>query len=144
MATSSHHAPLASEDVPTQRLVTLRRLVSGRSHPPVFDQRARIHAVEGALREAPEAVVVLVDHAGVLQGTLRLEDLHAGDARSMHVEAVMAREAPIMDPESSLEAAMSVMQAHQADRVLVVTPSGELLGVLTDDDLRRHARRRVA
>lgn len=129
----------AIDELPTLRLVTLRRLV-GRTQPPVvFDQATPIGVVEDVLERQPSATAVLVDGAHVYQGTLRLADL-ADRERTLPAERVMAIGTPVLQAEDDLEAARLAMQRSETDRVLVIAPDGELLGVLTDRDLGgRHA-----
>jgi CBS domain-containing protein len=132
-----------TDELPTLRLVTLRRLVRGTASPIVFDQETHVDEIEVALQGAPGAVVILVDGAGVLQGTLRLGDLRQLDpaARAAHV---MSRGTPMIDAENDIEAARLLMKCSATDRLLVVTPTGELLGVVTDGDLATAPSRRRA
>src|SRR5689334_4712118 len=116
------------EDTVTLKLQTLRRLVAGAPSHLIFDVRTNLGEIEGALLATPRAVAVIVDDAGVLQGTLRLQDLPGHD-RSLAANAVMARDLLQAVPEQDPESALQVMRAHDVDRVLVVEANGTLLGV---------------
>jgi len=128
---------MAPDDFATLRLITLRLLVRDTAAPIIFDVAVAIGEVERVLREQPEATAIFVD-GGVLQGTLRLEDLFAIDPAE-RAENVMSREAPVIVAENDLAAAQRAMAASHANRIVVVNPAGELLGVLTEWDLLRSA-----
>jgi CBS domain-containing protein len=128
-------------DLPTLRLVTLRRLLAKAPPHVVFDVRTAPATIAAAIRRTG-AVAVLVDGHGVLRGTLALADLEAADG-SVRPE-VRAIIAPILVPESNLEDAHTAMQVHGCERVVVATIRGELLGVLTRRDLARGAARSAA
>lgn len=122
------------EDTVTLKLQTLRRLLTRAPGHLVVDVHARLADVEAELLATPAAVAVVVDDAGVLQGTLRLQDLPGHD-RALPAGAVMTREMPQLVPEQDPESALRLMRACKTDRLLVVEANGTLLGVLTEDAL---------
>ena len=63
-----------------------------------------------------------------------MEDLAAGEP-DVSVGDVMDRTAPMAAAELEVEDAWVLLQEHHADRVVVVSPSGELLGILTVAEL---------
>ena len=129
---------LLYDDATTLKLVTLRRLLAETPAHLIFDVHSHLDEIEHALLEAPRAVAVVVDDQGILQGTLRLADLPGHD-RTGGAETAMTRETPQLVPEHDPESALRLMHASGTDRLLVVEANGTLLGVLTDDDLRRAA-----
>src|ERR1700690_1599984 len=80
-----------ADEMPTQRLYTLRRLLKGKAPPLVFDEATPLDAVERALLASPSS-------------------------RAMDDEHV--------------------------EHVLVVTSAGELLGVVSRQDIERHDHER--
>jgi Mg/Co/Ni transporter MgtE len=124
------------EDVPTLRLVTLRRLVKGVAPSLVFEETTPLESIAEALHDDPDATAVLVDRDSVLQGTLRLAELADWEG-DVPAAWVMERGAPVLEAENDIEAARYAMRKGDTDRVVIVSPSGELLGILTDRDLTR-------
>jgi CBS domain-containing protein len=122
-------------EAPTMRLATLRRLVSATNQVLTYDQKVLVSEVADALRTTPGTTAVIIDDDGVLVGTVRLGDLRDGHDPASTVAAVMFRNAPIMTPDTEVSDALAMMSESASDRVLVVSPSGELLGILTDSDL---------
>jgi len=122
------------DDVPTLRLVTLRRLLAGLGPPLVFEVTADIASVAAGLRASRTSAAALVDEQGILQGTLSLAELAGADGRS-RAETAMTIGAPMLAPESNIEDALRAMRTHHASCVVVAAASGELLGVLTAGDL---------
>ena len=103
------------EELPTLRMVTLRRLVA---------RVARFHVIvlgESPLRDSP---AVVVDGDGVFLGTLCF-----GEAEP--------RMTPVVLAEDDVDAARRAMREHDIDRVAVIDPTGDLLGVVTAADLER-------
>lgn len=127
------------DELPTLRLVTLRRLVRRTVPPIVFDQKTPIGVVGDILAQIPDATAVLIDGSRVYQGTLRLHDLSACD-RTSPAEQVMSILTPVLLGEEDIDAAQAAMSSSDTDRVLVIAPDGELLGVLTDRDLADRKR----
>ena len=123
-----------TNDAPTLRLVTLRRLLGRREPPMVFDTRTIVSLIARALATSPATFAAIVDAASILRGTLCLADLADHDPAAA-AEVAMVTLAPIMRPEDDVEDALLEMMAHAADRVLVVDSKGILLGVLTERDL---------
>ena len=129
-------ARLLADEQPTLRLVTLRRLVRGTRPPVVLAQDARVADVRRAFASEPSMVIVLVDDANVLRGTLRLADLSAMNDSCASAGECM-RAAPVLQAEDDIDTARCVMSSAATDRVVVIGTGGELLGVLTDRDLER-------
>lgn len=128
------------DEQPTLRLYTLRRLVRRTVPPIIFDHATPIGIVEDVLSQVPSATAVVIDEARVFQGTVRLIDLADRD-RTAPIERVMTDVTPILLAEDDIDAAESAMRSFETDRIVVIAPDGELLGVLTDSDL---AERRAA
>jgi len=55
----------------------------------------------------------------------------------MRVEEVMTKDPLTIDPEAALGTAMEVMRANEIRHLPVVDDSGQLVGVITDRDLRQ-------
>jgi predicted transcriptional regulator len=127
---------LRADELPTLRLVTLRRLVRGTRPPLVLGQDVCVADVQQAFAREPSTVVVLVDDANVLCGTLRLADLSQVNDGCASAGDVM-RAAPVLEAEDDIETARYAMNSAATDRVVVIDTEGELLGVLTDRDLER-------
>lgn len=125
-----HHA---DPNATTLRLQTLRRLLRRERPVRVFEATTSIGEVRWELADT-HGIAAIVDAAGVLSGTATLDDL-AGGAPDCSVSDVMERTAPTALPELEVEAAWQLLQQRHADRVVVVSPSGELLGILTIADL---------
>ena len=130
------------DDLPTLRMMTLRRLLATVPQPLVVEASTEVAAVEAGLREKRAGVAVVVDNGGVLRGTLQLEDL-AACAGHTHADEVMATANPALEPESGLEDAEQSF-AGGCRCVLVVASTGQLLGVLTKRDLDRVSKKRAA
>lgn len=111
-----------ASELPTLRLVTLRRLVANTT-PPLIVDVADAGDVVHALSACCARVAVLVDADGALCGTLC-----PGDARPVV-------DAPVLLAEADRGEARTAMVTHGSDRVIVATVAGELLGVLTAADL---------
>jgi CBS domain-containing protein len=117
----------------TLRLKTLRRLL-GRDRPlRVFDAGSSIGEVRWELA-GTTTIAAIVGIDGVLSGTASFEDL-AGYDPEVVVGDVMDRAAPMAAAEEEVEDAWQLLQERHADRVVVVSPSGELLGILTSSEL---------
>ena len=69
-----------------------------------------------------------------------LRHVAAGHHYECPVEDAMTRE-PLftVEPDEDLETVMAVMRTHKVRRVLVVSPSGRLLGVISQADIVLHA-----
>jgi CBS domain containing-hemolysin-like protein len=130
------------DEMPTLRLVTLRRLVRRSAPVTVVHASTTAKTVSVLLRASPRSTAVVVDRDGVLLGTLCLEDLAGVDPSDTADHAMV--EVPIMAPEHDADAALVAMYTHARDRVLVVDADGRLLGVLTRRDVSartpRHSR----
>lgn len=120
------------DEMPTLRLVTLRRLVRRTVPPVVFEQETPLGVIEDVLQQIPAATAILVDGARIYQGTLGLPDVRGCD-RTQSAEQAMTIDTPVLRAEDDVDVARSAMRT--TDRVLVIAPDGELLGVLTIDDL---------
>jgi Mg/Co/Ni transporter MgtE len=120
-------------DIPTLRLKTLRRMLGRDRVLRVFDARTSIGEVRWEVGNT-HGIAAIVDHEGVLSGTVSLEDLAAGEP-DRPVGDVMDRASPMAPAELEVEDAWQLLQEHHADRVVVVSPSGELLGILTVAEL---------
>lgn len=59
---------------------------------------------------------------------------------SVSVEEVMTGEVYGVDPEDNIDQALQVMQQHQIRRVPVISPDGELKGILSMNDIVLHAK----
>jgi CBS domain-containing protein len=124
---------LVDSEIITLRLKTLRRLL-GRERPlRVFDAGTSIGEVRWELA-GTSAIAAIVGIDGVLSGTASFEDLSGFDP-DVAVGDVMDRAAPTAEAELEVEDAWHLLQERHADRVVVVSPSGELLGILTSAEL---------
>jgi Mg/Co/Ni transporter MgtE len=119
---------------PTLRLVTLRRLIRKSTPPLIVEASTKTSLVSAALRKSPGATAVVVDSRRVLQGTVRLAELVAAP-NDEPIERAMSTTTPQLEPENDTESARLWMDARHTDRVLVVSPDGALMGVLTRGDL---------
>lgn len=121
---------MTDREMPTLRLATLRRLLSGTPFPLLFDAATPQAIVDDALREVPRAKVVFV--ASEVFAGIRV----AGDP-CVHTDAVF------LEPECDVESALAALQAHHAAYV-VAALSGQLIGVLSRDELVAALRKRAA
>jgi predicted transcriptional regulator len=128
----------AFDELPTLRMSTLRRLLRQTVPPIVIDPSTPIATVARTLAAQPGATAVLVDASLVLRGTLAIDDL---DGPNDHAAEAIAVKTPMMEPETDLDSARMTMQLAGVDRVLVVAFNGQLLGVITRDDLDRAMKR---
>ncbi len=119
---------------PTLRLVTLRRLVAKATAPLIFDAATDIGTVVHRLEASATRVAVLVDDGGVLEGTVCLDQLRDAD-HALPARAAMTMATPVLVSECDIGEARSAMMSHGSDRVAVITPAGQLLGVLTAADV---------
>jgi CBS domain-containing protein len=118
------------DDLPTLRLVTLRRLLPRHGRTLAFELATPVAQVAAALGGSA-AIAAVVDGTGILQGTVALADLCDCDP-ACPIGAVMQRDASVLQAELELEQAWSLVRD---DRVLVVDADGRLLGILTRRDL---------
>ena len=131
-------------ELPTLRLATLRRLISTKPAPLVFARDTPLRIVEEALRELPQATVVLVDRDHALCGVLVVADLPDDRDLASRADIAMSTRIVFLEPEHDVDAALATLDVHHADYV-VVALAGELLGVLSRADLERsHRPRRAA
>jgi CBS domain-containing protein len=110
-------------DMPTLRLITLRRLLVGAPSPLVFERDTPLEIIAEARREVPNAKVVLVDRDHALCGVV-------GDGATSRIV--------FLEPEYDLDSALDALHAQHAEFV-VVSLAGSLLGVLSRDELERRA-----
>lgn len=59
--------------------------------------------------------------------------------REIQVRSVMSERLATCHPNSSLDEAQLIMSEYQVHRLPVLSPGGQVLGVLSIDDLARHA-----
>jgi Mg/Co/Ni transporter MgtE len=118
------------DDLPTLRMVTLRRLLPRNVRTLAFELATPVAQVAAALGGSA-AIAAVVDGTGMLQGTVALADLRDCDP-ACPIGAVMQRDASVVQAELELEQAWALV--HD-DRVLVVDADGRLLGILTRRDL---------
>ena len=128
----------AIDELPTLRMCTLRRLLRQTVPPIVIDPSTPIATVARTLAASPGAIAVLVDASFVLRGTLALDEL---DGPSDHVAEAIAVKTPMMEPETDVDSARITMELAGVNRVLVVAFNGQMLGVITRDDLDRAMKR---
>ena len=120
-----------ANDLPTLRLTTLRTLT--RHAPPL----AVVHVSTPLANLEPMLVderswVVAVDDDGILRGVLSHDDAEYA-LRIDHdgwVTDYMARSSITLDAECEIAEACAAVEAEGVDHVLVVSPGGELLGVV--------------
>ncbi|HET9989824.1 MAG TPA: CBS domain-containing protein [Kofleriaceae bacterium] len=130
-------------ELPTLRLATLRRLLATKPAPLVFAADTPLRIVDEALRELPQATVVLVDRDHALCGVMVVADLPSVD-RASRADVAMSTRMVVLEPEHDVDAALATLDAHHAEHV-VVALAGQLLGVLSRGDLvRAHRPRRAA
>jgi CBS domain-containing protein len=116
--------------------VTVRDLMD-REYVGVSESDALVETVELLLREDAETAVVVrgSDPVGVVTERDILASIVEGpDPSEATVADVMTESIPTVSPDATLEAAADRMSAKSARR-LVVTNSGEPLGVITEHDL---------
>ena len=126
---------MLSDELPTLRLRTLRRLLAGR--PIVALHHAMPVAVARALfREARVPIAAVVDEGGdTLCGTIAWRDLRRVDDGERSLGEVMEHDYVTVAAESDLDAALAMMTEHGVDHVIVVGVDGELVGILDAHDL---------
>ncbi|MBV8759860.1 MAG: CBS domain-containing protein [Deltaproteobacteria bacterium] len=125
---------MVPEETPTLRLTTLRRLVRSSEPPLIVAASTKTADVSAALKRSPRSTAVIVDEENVLQGTARLADLTAASSDDP-IALAMSTTTPQLMPENDVESARLVMDAQHTDRVLVVSSTGGLVGVVTRSDL---------
>jgi CBS domain-containing protein len=131
-------------ELTTVRLATLRRVLKTKPAPLVFARDTPLRIIEEALRELPQATVVLVDQDHALCGVLVVADLPNVHERGSRADIAMSTRMVVLQPEHDVEAALASLHTHHAEHV-VVALAGELLGVLSRGDLERaHRPRRAA
>lgn len=136
----------------------------GHGRPPVHDGRTRVgelmstdvtwaahdqNVVEVAamMRDGGVGIVPVVDHELHLAGVITDRDLvvrvgaAGGDFRALTAEAVMTREPVAVPPDADLLAVIDLMSRHRIRRVPVVDGAGAVIGVVSIDDVARHADR---
>jgi Mg/Co/Ni transporter MgtE len=115
------------QEVPTLRLVTLRRLLAKEEPPAVLEPTATVDSLDTRF-------AVVVDDGNV-RGTLSRDDAwFAPDGA--RADAVMSTRFVALEPEDDADTALEALRVHDADRVVVISRRGELLGVLTSADMQ--------
>ena len=115
------------QEVPTLRLVTLRRLLAKQAPPSVLAPTATVDAIDSRF-------AVVVDDGNV-RGTVSRDDAwFAPDGTP--AEAVMSTRFIALEPEDDADTALEALRTHDVDRVVVISRRGELLGVLTSADMQ--------
>lgn len=130
-----------SDEVPTLRLMTLRNALRDRPEPLVFTGAALVREVRAALGTRTDAIAVVVNDSYQLVGTLRASELQ-GRHDNDRVDTAISQETPVLRGEDKVDAAAAAMSRSGTDRVVVVGVNDELLGVITEVDLRALALRR--
>jgi CBS domain-containing protein len=125
-----HHV---SSETSTLRLRTLRRLLGRDRQLRVFNLSVLVGEVRWELANT-RAIAAVVDDAGVLVGTASVVDI-AGFSPDRAVGEVMETNAPTAAAESEVEDAWQLARAQRADRVVVISPKDELLGILSIGEL---------
>jgi Mg/Co/Ni transporter MgtE len=123
----------ASSEATTLRLRTLRRLLGRDRQLRMFGAAVSVGEVRWELSSS-RTIAAIVDDNGVLAGTVSIVDL-AGIAPDRSVGEIMDRSAPTAAAELEVEDAWQLARAQRADRVVVVSPNGELLGILSIGEL---------
>ena len=85
------------DDLPTLRMMTLRRLLATVPQPLVVEASTEVAAVEAGLREKRAGVAVVVDNGGVLRGKEAGPTLYMGfgnDDKLEPVDKVLAAALP--------------------------------------------------
>jgi predicted transcriptional regulator len=121
-------------DVSTLRLKTLRRLLGRDRTLLVFDATTSIREVRAALALTGDVAAIVAD-GGVLSGTVSMDDVATAEDSDAAIGDVMDRTAPLAPAELEVDDAFALVKEARADRVVVVAPSGELLGILTRAEL---------
>jgi CBS domain-containing protein len=125
-----HHV---SSEATTLRLRTLRRLLGRDRQLRIFGAAASIGEVRWELANT-RAIAAIVDDSGVLAGTASVVDI-AGFAPDRAVGEVMQTNPLTAAAETEVEDAWQLAKTERADRVVVVSPKGELLGILSISEL---------
>lgn len=125
-----HHV---SSETSTLRLRTLRRLLGRDRQLRVFNTAALVGEVRWELANT-RTIAAVVDDDGVLAGTVSVVDI-AGFSPDRSVGEVMTTTAPTAAAESEVEDAWQLARKERADRVVVISPKGELLGILSIGEL---------
>jgi len=116
------------------RDVPLRQAVTARPGEPAAPVRARILA-------DPFPYLLLVDAEGHPIGWLRQEDLPAeGTLDAAHAIAM----SPLLEPETTLKDALSMLLAAEVQAGIAVDERGRAVGLLTADDIGAYTRPRAS
>jgi CBS domain-containing protein len=119
-------------EAPTLRLRTLRMLLRRTPAPQIFDAWTPVEDIALVLQGGGTAVIV--DDSNVLCGTLTLDDVASHDPHLPAAELMQA--APlVLLPEEDPEVARVAMSRTHTDRIAVADHRGELLGILSAQDL---------
>ena len=86
------------------------------------------------IKDGRKVIGLITDRDVCMAAAMR--DTHPS---AISVEEVMTGQVYAVNPEDNLDQALRVMQQHQIRRVPVVTPEGELEGVLSMNDIVLHA-----
>ncbi|MDQ4129420.1 MAG: CBS domain-containing protein [Actinomycetota bacterium] len=89
--------------------------------------RERLGQVRDRLGASPHGLVVVVDHSGVVVGTLRSDALEADP--DAPVEDVMREGPSTVRPSEEVEALLKRMQSANSETVVVTRSDGTLLGI---------------
>ena len=93
--------------------------------------------------------VPVVDGAGIVKGMITDRDICMAAytkgrcLEAIHVRSTMARDVAACSPEDTLEAALATMRKARVRRLPVTERNGRLVGILSMNDLARHAAREI-
>jgi CBS-domain-containing membrane protein len=130
---------MSHEEVPTLKMHTLRMLLKRTTVPMVVvEESAAVDDIRRLVSERGAPLVVVVDSARALVGTVSTEQLGplTSSAQPARVVAVVA--------EEDVAATAERVAADDITYVLVIEGTGELIGILSGSAIVAHRYRRAA
>lgn len=129
---------LESMKIPIHRIMAL--------HPIVVEKGDGISEVIKKLCTNNIGALPVVDEMGVVQGIITLRDLvglmgTSPEPMGVRVEEVMTKSVATIDPEMTIGDAVMSMSQKRIRRLPIISPTGNLLGMLTNKDVLRHLAR---
>ena len=103
---------------------------------PVCYPSDRVGEVTQRLQAAGWDQCVVVNREGVVLGLLQGDGLHAAPAAA--VEWAMEAAPTTIRPNRSLSDVRADLRQHGAERVVVTTSGGQLVGIVEREDIERH------
>ncbi len=132
---------IESLDIPVHRIMAL--------HPIVVEKGDGLAEVVKKLIAHNVGALPVIDEMGLVQGIITLRDVvgllgMGSEPMGVEVSEIMTRKVTTIGPDSTMAEAVRFMSDMRIRRLPVVSPKGELLGMISNKDVLRMVSRLMA